>query len=43
MAVVTVMEIAAAGEATTALGTPMTAPGVVADGIAFATAWEGCG
>ncbi len=43
MAVVAAMETAAAGAATTATGTPMTALGIDADGIAFATAWEGCG
>jgi hypothetical protein len=37
------METAAVGTATTAAGTPTTALGVGADGIAFATAWEGCG
>ncbi len=37
------METAAADAATTATGTPMTALGSGADGIAFATAWEGCG
>jgi hypothetical protein len=43
VAVATAMETAAAGAATTAAGAPMTAPGVGTDGIAFATAWEGCG
>jgi hypothetical protein len=43
VAVATAMETAAAGAATTAAGAPMTAPGVGADRIAFATAWEGCG
>jgi hypothetical protein len=43
VAVATAMETAAAGAATTAEGAPMTALGVGADGIAFATAWEGCG
>ncbi len=43
VAVATAMETAAAGAATTAAGAPMTALGVGADGIAFATAWEGCG
>ncbi len=43
MAVATAMETAAAGTATTAAGTPTTPPGIGADGIAFATAWEGCG
>ena len=42
MAVATAMETAAAGAATTAAGAPTTALGVGADGIAFATAWEGC-
>jgi hypothetical protein len=37
------METAATGAATTAAGAPTTALGVGADGIAFATAWEGCG
>ncbi len=41
--VATAMETAAAGAATTAAGKPMTAPGVGADKIAFATAWESCG
>ena len=36
VAVATVMETAATGAA-------MTATGIGADGIAFATAWEGCG
>ncbi len=43
VAVATAMETAHAGAAMTAAGTPTTAPGVGADGIAFATAWEGCG
>jgi hypothetical protein len=43
VAVATAMETAALGAATTAAGTPMTALGIGADGIAFATAWEGCG
>jgi hypothetical protein len=43
VAVATAMETAAAGAAKTATGAPMTAPGVGADGIAFAIAWEGCG
>ncbi len=43
VAVTTAMETAHAGTAMTAAGTPMTAPGVGADGIAFSTAWEGCG
>ena len=44
VAVTTTMETAAAGAAMTAAGMPMTAPGVGADGIAFATTWEvrGC-
>ncbi len=36
--VVTAMETAVAGAGTTAMGTPKTAPGIGADGIAFATA-----
>ncbi len=43
MAVATAMETAAGGAATTAASVPTTALGVGADGIAFATAWEGCG
>ena len=43
VAVTTVIETAAACAATTAAGMPTTAPGVGADGIAFATTWEGCG
>ncbi len=43
VAVATAMKIAHAGAAMTAAGAPTTAPGVGADGIAFATAWEGCG
>jgi hypothetical protein len=43
VAVATAMETAATGIATTAAGAPMTAPGIGADGIAFATAWEDCG
>jgi hypothetical protein len=43
VAVATAMKTAAAGAATTAAGAPTTALGVGADGIAFATAWEGCG
>ncbi len=42
LAVATAMETAHAGAAMTATGAPMTAPGAGADGIAFATAWEGC-
>ncbi len=42
VAVATAMETAAAGAANCA-GVPTTALGVGADGIAFATAWEGCG
>ncbi len=42
VAVATAMETAAAGAATTAAGAPTTALGIGADGIAFATAWEGC-
>ncbi len=41
--VATAMETAAAGAATTAAGKPTTALGIGADGITFATAWEGCG
>jgi hypothetical protein len=41
--VATAMETAHAGAAMTATGAPTTAPGVGADGTAFATAWEGCG
>ncbi len=37
------METAVAGAATTAAGAQMTALGDGADGIAFATTWEGCG
>jgi hypothetical protein len=43
VAVATAIETAAAGAATTAAGMPTTAPGIGADGIAIATAWEGCG
>jgi hypothetical protein len=43
VAVATAMETTASGAATTAAGAPMTAPGIGADGITFATAWEGCG
>ncbi len=43
VAVATAMETAHAGAAMTAAGAPTTAPGIGADGIAFATAWEGCG
>jgi hypothetical protein len=43
VAVVTAMETAHAGTVMTAPGAPTTAPGVGADKIAFATAWEGCG
>jgi hypothetical protein len=43
VAVATAMETAAAGAATTAAGAPTTAPGVGTEGIAFTTAWEGCG
>jgi hypothetical protein len=43
VAMATAMETAAAGAAMTAAGTPTTALGIGADGIAFATAWEGCG
>jgi hypothetical protein len=41
--VTTAMETAAVGTAMTAVGAPMTAPGIGTDGIAFTTAWEGCG
>ncbi len=41
VAVATAMETAAGGAATTAAGAPTTALGIGADGIAFATAWEG--
>jgi hypothetical protein len=40
--VATAIETAHAGTAMTAAGAPTTAPGVGPDGIAFATAWEGC-
>jgi hypothetical protein len=43
VAVATAMETAHAGTAMTAAGAPMTALGVGADGISFATVWEGCG
>jgi hypothetical protein len=43
VAVATAMKTAHAGTAMNAAGAPTTAPGVVADGIAFTTAWEGCG
>ncbi len=43
VAVETAMETAATGAAMTAAGVPMTALGIGADGIAFATTWEGCG
>jgi hypothetical protein len=43
VAVATVMETAHAGAAMTAAGASTTAPGIGTDGIAFATAWEGCG
>ncbi len=43
VAVATVMGTAAAGAARTVTGAPTTALGIGADGIAFATAWEGCG
>ncbi len=43
VAVATAMETAHAGTAITAAGTPMTAPGVGADGITFIAAWEGYG
>jgi hypothetical protein len=43
VAVATMMETAAVGTATTAAGAPTTALVIGADGIAFATTWEGCG
>jgi hypothetical protein len=43
VAVVTAKETAAAGAAMTAMGAQTTAPEVGTDGIAFTTAWEGCG
>ncbi len=43
VAVATAMETAAVGPAMTAAGAPTTDLCVRADGIAFATAWEGCG
>ncbi len=43
VAVATAMETAHAGAAMTAAGAPTTAPGIGADGIAFVTAWKGCG
>ncbi len=43
VAVATAMETAAVGAVMTAAGAPTTALGVGADGIAFATAWEGYG
>ncbi len=43
VAVATAMETAHAGAAMTAAGAPTTALGIGAEGIAFATAWEGCG
>jgi hypothetical protein len=43
VAVATAMETAAAGAATSAAGAPTTALGICADGITFATVWEGCG
>ncbi len=43
VAVTTAMEAAPAGAAMTNAGVPTTAPSLGADGIAFATAWEGCG
>jgi hypothetical protein len=43
LAVWTAMETAAVDAAMTAAGAPTTAPGIGADGIAFATAWEDCG
>jgi hypothetical protein len=43
VAVATAMETAHADAAMTVVGAPTTASGVGAEGIAFATAWEGCG
>jgi hypothetical protein len=43
VAVATAMKTAAAGAAMTATGAPTTALGIGADGITFATTWEGCG
>ncbi len=43
VAVATAMETSQAGAAMTAAGAPTTVPGIGADRIAFATAWEGCG
>ncbi len=43
VAAATAMETAAAIAATSAAGMPTTALGIGADGISFATAWEGCG
>ncbi len=43
VAVATAMETAPAGAAMTSVGAPTTAPDIGADGIAFATAWEGYG
>ncbi len=43
VALVTARETAATGAATTAAGMPTTFPGIGADGITFATTWEGCG
>jgi hypothetical protein len=43
VAVATAMETAHAGAAMTAAGAPTSAPSIGADGIAFTTAWEGCG
>ncbi len=43
VAVATAIETAAVGAAMTATGVPTTALGIGADGIAFTTAWEGCG
>jgi hypothetical protein len=43
VAVATAMETTASGAATTAAGTPMTAPAIGTDGIAFAITWEGFG
>jgi hypothetical protein len=42
VAVATAMKTAHAGAAMTAAGAPRTAPGIGADGIAYATTWEGC-
>jgi hypothetical protein len=43
VAVATAMETAHAGAAMTSPGAPTAALGIGTDGIAFTTAWEGCG